>query len=175
MAFSSDDELIEALGHVADNGDGVFRVYAEELDDQQLPPANQGRVSDVGVFPPANLLSKVSAACGQLIDGLLPAPSQQQCDDRRQVAEGVNPGAQTPAADGSSCCGGAAADGSRCAATEGTDAAGSTTHQPAALSCLSSHLVDEGNKAAEKVLANVVDGVNAMLSPFKGKRVFHNL
>lgn len=166
MAFSSDDELIEALGHVADNDDGVFRIFAEEVDDQPLPSANRRCVSDVGIFPPMHLLQTAASVYGPLIHGLLSASSQQHGDDGRQTTANVDSRAPGSAADSSSCCEGATADGNRSAGTGGIDAAGSSAHQPAASSCASSHHAHDGGRAAEEFLANIFSGLGAMLNTF---------
>jgi len=70
IAFSSDEELLEALSDVSD--DGVFRVYAREMidDDNRPHSVHCGRTSGIRLgFPPLYMLQAALGAYGPWVGG----------------------------------------------------------------------------------------------------------
>jgi hypothetical protein len=168
VAFSSDDELIEALGHVAETGDGVFCVFAEEIDDEPFTPADCGHASNVRVLPRFHLLHTAAAACGPLIHGLLSASEPNRGAERKTADDDDTKSNQRET--DSSCFGeAAAADGKRCAGSEAADSAETTNRRPSA-----SRHVDDGNRAASEFLTNIVHGLGAMLNTYGMKKITIN-
>ena len=171
VAFSTDEELVDAVAHVAECGDGIFHIFASEIDDDHPVPQTYCTRTSIGhVGIPAAV-----ATWKPFIEGLLSAPRQNGCKcqastnvrstaDTQQASTTADTAPTPSSSSSSSADWSAAAEGGK--QDIGSDGPMTSNCQSAtsASGCGGQQDQHTDERAAVDFVANVIHGLSTMLN-----------